>query len=158
MERSMLRRPLQLLYHLLPAPMHRQHVTACRLPTSLTVSPMRPAHSSPPGALPAGVTGAYAGGVFTISGTPTAGGVFTYKVTTTGGCATATMQGTITVDAQKIVLTSGTASQTVCQAGTVSPVKFTISGKAQSATVSGLPSRRHRITFRKCIYGNRHCK
>jgi hypothetical protein len=92
------------------------------------------------GTLPAGVTGSFAGGVFTISGTPTAGGVFTYKVTTTGGCATATVQGTITVDAQKIVLTSGSASQSLCQSGPMAPVKFTISGKAIGATVSGLPN------------------
>ena len=36
--------------------------------------------------LPAGVTGSYSGGVFTISGTPTATGTFNYTVTTTGTC------------------------------------------------------------------------
>jgi gliding motility-associated-like protein len=49
--------------------------------------------------LPAGVTGAYNAGVFTISGTPTATGVFNYTVTTTGGCSVATASGTITVNA-----------------------------------------------------------
>ena len=45
--------------------------------------------------LPAGVTGNYSGGVFTISGTPTVVGVFPYTVTAVGGCGS--MSGTITV-------------------------------------------------------------
>src|SRR5690606_6728217 len=51
--------------------------------------------------LPAGVSGSYIGGVFTISGTPSASGVFIYTVTTTGtpsGCNEATLNGTIDVD------------------------------------------------------------
>jgi len=47
--------------------------------------------------LPAGVTGAYLSGVFTISGTPTETGTFNYTVTTTGTCKFATATGTITV-------------------------------------------------------------
>ena len=47
--------------------------------------------------LPAGVTGSFAVGVFTISGTPTASGIFNYTVTTTGGCPPAATTGTITV-------------------------------------------------------------
>ena len=47
--------------------------------------------------LPAGVTGTYAAGVFTISGTPTANGTFNYTVTTTGGCGTGSLTGTIIV-------------------------------------------------------------
>ncbi|MFM9988112.1 MAG: beta strand repeat-containing protein, partial [Flavobacterium sp.] len=39
------------------------------------------------GALPTGVTGSFAAGVFTISGTPTVAGTFNYTVTTSGGCA-----------------------------------------------------------------------
>ena len=47
--------------------------------------------------LPAGVTGAYNAGVFTISGTPTASGTFNFTVTTTGPCTPATASGTLTV-------------------------------------------------------------
>jgi large repetitive protein len=49
--------------------------------------------------LPAGVTGSYSAGVFTISGTPTASGTFNYTVTTAGNsCTAATATGTITVN------------------------------------------------------------
>ena len=48
--------------------------------------------------LPAGVTGAWAGNVATISGTPTVSGTFNYTVTTTGGCPTAITTGTIIVN------------------------------------------------------------
>ncbi|HRH57573.1 MAG TPA: M43 family zinc metalloprotease, partial [Chitinophagales bacterium] len=48
--------------------------------------------------LPTGVTGSFAGGTFTISGTPSATGTFTYTVTTTGTCTQATATGTITVN------------------------------------------------------------
>ena len=48
------------------------------------------------GALPAGVTGSFAAGVFTISGTPTMAGTFLYTLTTTGPCIQASQSGTIT--------------------------------------------------------------
>ncbi|MEZ0184750.1 hypothetical protein AB9T89_21140, partial [Flavobacterium oncorhynchi] len=69
------------------------------------------------GTLPAGVTGSFAGGVFTISGTPTASGTFNYTVTTTGGCSSANLSGSITVKPNAtIALTSAaaTASQSLC--------------------------------------------
>lgn len=47
--------------------------------------------------LPAGVSGAYAANVVTISGIPTAVGVFPYTVTVTGGCGVVTATGTISV-------------------------------------------------------------
>ncbi len=49
------------------------------------------------GVLPAGVTGSFAGGVFTISGIPTASGTFNYTVTYVGPCTTPSLSGTITV-------------------------------------------------------------
>ncbi len=49
--------------------------------------------------LPAGVTGTYANGVLTISGSPTSTGVYTYTVTTTGGSPAVTYTGTINVNA-----------------------------------------------------------
>ena len=48
------------------------------------------------GALPAGTTGNFAGGIFTISGTPTVAGTFLYSITTTGPCVQVTASGTIT--------------------------------------------------------------
>ena len=51
------------------------------------------------GALPAGVTGAFSAGVFTISGTATVTGTFNYTITTSGGsCSQSTASGTITVN------------------------------------------------------------
>ena len=47
--------------------------------------------------LPAGVTGAWAAGVVTISGIPTASGIFNYTVTLAGGCGAATTSGIVTV-------------------------------------------------------------
>ncbi|MGB4937647.1 MAG: hypothetical protein WBO30_11575, partial [Ferruginibacter sp.] len=76
--------------------------------------------------LPAGVTGAWAANVVTISGTPTASGPFSYTVTLTGGCGTVTATGSITVTpasnativyiGSPYCTTSGTA--TVTQTGT----------------------------------------
>ena len=48
------------------------------------------------GALPAGVTGVFSSGVFTISGTPVVPGTFLYTLTTTGPCLQASASGTIT--------------------------------------------------------------
>jgi hypothetical protein len=50
--------------------------------------------------LPAGVTGSFNAGTFTITGSPSATGTFNYTVTTSGGCSPdATASGTITVTA-----------------------------------------------------------
>lgn len=48
--------------------------------------------------LPAGVTGVYNAGIFTISGTPTAIGTSNYTVTTTGTCLQIAANGTITLN------------------------------------------------------------
>ena len=93
--------------------------------------------------LPAGVTGTYAGGVVTISGTPTASGVFNYTVSTTGGCGVATQTGTITVStASTVTLTSAaaTSNQTVCINSAITNITYAISGGATGAAVSGLPA------------------
>jgi hypothetical protein len=49
------------------------------------------------GALPAGVSGNYSNGVFTISGTPSVSGSFNYTVSTTGPCVNSSLSGTINV-------------------------------------------------------------
>src|SRR5204863_5330152 len=65
------------------------------------------------GALPAGVTSSFSGGVFTISGTPTAAGAFNYTITTTGPCTNVTASGTITVNANSTInLTSAAGTNT----------------------------------------------
>jgi Domain of unknown function DUF11/PKD-like domain/Passenger-associated-transport-repeat/Ig-like domain CHU_C associated/Bacterial Ig-like domain (group 2)/HYR domain len=48
------------------------------------------------GGFPAGITGTFTGGVYTISGTPTEYGTFFYTITTTGPCVQASASGSIT--------------------------------------------------------------
>ena len=48
------------------------------------------------GGFPAGITGTYSGGIYTISGTSTEFGTFFYTITTTGPCVQASASGTIT--------------------------------------------------------------
>ncbi|MFD2040781.1 gliding motility-associated C-terminal domain-containing protein, partial [Flavobacterium artemisiae] len=90
------------------------------------------------GALPAGVTGSFADGVFTISGTPTASGTFNYTVTTTGGCSSASLSGSITVN--DILALNGTES-TLCAAdGSGYILTVNVTGQAPyTATGTGAP-------------------
>ncbi len=96
--------------------------------------------------LPAGVTGTYSGGTngtILISGSPTTsvGSPFTYSITTTGGCSTATLGGTITVNpVVTITLASGSNTQTVCANTAIATITYNIGGIATGATVSGLPA------------------
>lgn len=68
--------------------------------------------------LPTGVTGTVAGDLLTISGTPTVSGVFNYTVTTTGGCSSASLTGTITVNALITPTFSFGTSLTLCPGAT----------------------------------------
>ncbi len=93
--------------------------------------------------LPAGVSGSYSGGVFTISGTPTATGTFNYTVTTTGSCTQTSVTGSITVNPNAIIsLTSGagTNSQSRCINSAITTITYSVSGGATTATVTGLPT------------------
>ena len=93
--------------------------------------------------LPAGVTGAFSAGVFTISGTPTAAGIFSYTVTTTGpSCTGVIASGTLTVNQQSITITSAAATdaQTVCINTAITSVTYSIGGTATGAGVVFLPS------------------
>ena len=91
------------------------------------------------GALPAGVTGNFSNGVFTISGTPTAAGTFSYTVTTTGPCNNVSATGTITVNQNSTILLSsaaGTDAQTKCVNTPITPISYTIGGGGNGATIS----------------------
>ncbi len=94
------------------------------------------------GSLPAGVSGSYDAGVFTISGTPSVSGTFNYTVTATGSCAGASISGSMTIIPDgSISLTSltGTDIQAVCTNSSITPVSYTLGGSALGAEVSGLP-------------------
>jgi hypothetical protein len=92
------------------------------------------------GALPAGVTGSYSNGVFTISGTPTAPGTFNYTVTTAGPCTNVSATGTITVnDNSTLALTSNNATQPVCANGSINAITYAVGGGATGVNVTGLP-------------------
>jgi hypothetical protein len=91
---------------------------------------------------PSGVTGSYAAGVFTITGTPTVSGVFPYTVTTTGG-NTATANGTITVTSPSLAVNCGIGTTTSVQfiwapvtGATNYSISYTINGGAPTNTGS----------------------
>ena len=94
------------------------------------------------GALPAGVNGVYAGGVFTISGTPTVSGVFNFTVGSAGPCVKPALTGTITINPDHAISLSSAASttnQTVCSSRPIAPIVYTFSAGATGASVTGLP-------------------
>jgi gliding motility-associated-like protein len=93
--------------------------------------------------LPAGVTGTYAGGVITITGTPSVSGTFNYTVLTTGPCVKPTAAGTITVTADATLsLTSATSTdnQTVCINTPLLNITYAVGGTGTGGSVSGLPA------------------
>ncbi|HPT21158.1 MAG TPA: hypothetical protein PLR88_04355, partial [Bacteroidales bacterium] len=92
--------------------------------------------------LPDGVTGSWAGGLVTISGTPTESGTFNYTITLTGGCGTVKTTGIIIVNQDNTIALSsaaGTDNQTVCNNTAVTDITYSTTG-ATGATVAGLPS------------------
>src|SRR5205085_363942 len=79
--------------------------------------------------LPAGLTGSYNTGVFTISGSPTAAGIFNYSVTTSGPCTNATLNGTITVNNNSTLsLSGGNATPTLCINTALPSITYTVGG------------------------------
>ncbi|MGG9972291.1 hypothetical protein ACQ33O_10900 [Ferruginibacter sp. SUN002] len=111
--------------------------------TSITYSISGTATGAGVTGLPTGVTGSFAAGVFTISGTPTVAGTYNYTVTTSGGtCGTATASGSITVGQPSVTLTStgSTSTQTPCANTAITPITYSIGGTAGGASVTGLPS------------------
>lgn len=93
--------------------------------------------------LPTGVSGNYAGGTVTITGTPSVSGTFNYTITTTGGSCSTTATGTITVRAlPTIVLSSAatTANQSICRGSAITNIVYTIGGGATGVNPTGLPA------------------
>ncbi len=92
--------------------------------------------------LPAGLTGTYNAGVFTISGTPTASGTFNYTITTAGDCSSATATGTITVTPNATITlasATGTNAQTKCIGTAITNIGYAVAN-ATGASVTGLPA------------------
>ncbi|MCB0380078.1 MAG: hypothetical protein KDD24_02395, partial [Flavobacteriales bacterium] len=89
--------------------------------------------------LPAGVTGSFGAGVFTISGTPTASGTFNYTVTTTGTCGQATANGTITVTPANTV-SAASSSPTLCINTSMTNITHTTTGATGIGAATGLPA------------------
>jgi len=94
--------------------------------------------------LPAGVTATPgAGGVVTISGTPTVFGTFPYTIQTVGPCVNPTLNGTITVTAESVISLStapATENQELCINSAITTIKYAVSGSATNITVTGLPA------------------
>ncbi len=89
--------------------------------------------------LPAGVTGSYNSGVFTISGSPTAGGVYNYSVTTVSPCTNVSLGGTITVQTLPTISlssTAGTDNQAVCVQSPMTDITYTLGGNVNGAVLS----------------------
>lgn len=92
--------------------------------------------------LPAGVSGSFSNGIFSISGTATSLGVYNFSVITNGGCP-ATLNGTIVVKnnaALAWVATSGARNQTLCQSAAITPIKHIVANGATGAETVGLPA------------------
>lgn len=94
--------------------------------------------------LPAGVTGIFNTGVFTISGTTPTPGTYPFTVTTSGGsCTPVSLSGTLTFSTPPtLTLTSApsTANQIVCVSTPIVDITVMIGGSATGATVVGLPT------------------
>jgi len=90
--------------------------------------------------LPAGVTGTFNAGVFTISGTPSVAGTYNYTVSTTSPCNNVSLSGSIVVTPlATITLTSAasTDAQTVCNLNAITNIQYTLGGSAIGATIAG---------------------
>ena len=90
---------------------------------------------------PSGIVSTVSAGVLTISGTLTdnigANTQYSYTVTVTGGCPTSAVTTTGTIDAlanHNMVISAGSATQTLCEGAAIADIDFTVSEGA-----TGLP-------------------
>lgn len=94
--------------------------------------------------LPAGISGTYLNGIYTISGTSIVSGNHSFIVSTSGGgCPSVTLTGSITIDALPLLTLSSAAAtdtQTVCLNSAITPITYTFGGSATNVTITGLPS------------------
>lgn len=92
--------------------------------------------------LPAGISGTFQNGVFTIAGTPTVVGTFKYTVNTTGNCNSqqTSQTGTITVLPDQTISDPANKSQELCINTTLTPITFDVNSSVSNVTVSGLPA------------------
>ncbi|MBU2018705.1 MAG: PKD domain-containing protein, partial [Bacteroidetes bacterium] len=94
--------------------------------------------------LPTGVSGSFALGVYTISGTPSVAGTYDFKVFTTGGpCIGDTMYCQIIVDdLNGIALSSapGSDAQVICENENLGTLTYLISGGTTNVTLTGAPA------------------
>ncbi|MCB9188356.1 MAG: gliding motility-associated C-terminal domain-containing protein [Flavobacteriales bacterium] len=112
--------------------------------------------------LPAGVTGNYSGGTYTISGTPTATGTFNYTVTTSGGsCGTATATGsivvnstpTVTVPSSGEVCVNSTLSLSPSSGGTWSSSNTSVATITNGGVVTGVSAGSANMVFTNTTTG-----
>ena len=91
--------------------------------------------------LPPGVSGTWASNSVTISGTPTttAGSPFTYAIALTGGCGTATTNGTITVTPNNTV-SAASSSPTPCINTPMTSITHNTTGATGIGVAAGLPA------------------
>ena len=89
--------------------------------------------------LPKGLSGSYANGVFTISGTATEVGTFNYTVTAMGDCGTATATGSITIrPAVTLALNGPSADASSCINSPITNIVYHVTG-GTNVKVTGLP-------------------
>ena len=101
--------------------------------------------------LPNGLSGSYASGIFTISGTPLVTGIFNYVVNTSGstnGC-NSTYTGTITVNSNDSIsiLPPALVNQTVCNNVGIQPIVYSLGGGATGGIVNFSPQQPLGITW-----------
>src|SRR5690606_25801370 len=91
--------------------------------------------------VPAGITGTYNSGTFTISGTSTQIGIFNYTVTAVG-CGNVTATGTISIGPDATInLISASENTSVCNDGTpMTPIVFQLNSGATGATLTSTPA------------------
>lgn len=89
--------------------------------------------------LPPGVTYTYAGGVVTITGSPTNAGGYTYTVATDGPCQKPSLSGVISVTPDATIswqAGSGALLQDVCINKPMQEVRFDVGGSATAVTIT----------------------